>query len=80
MENLKQSFEHLKTTILSSNPNPWYGMMVNALNEFESEMNRYLSTTSTPEPTLTQNDVTSGDESKPKKTTKKATVEETQNN
>jgi hypothetical protein len=76
MENLKQSFEQLKITILSSNPNPWYSMMVNALNTFELEMNRCLSTTSVPEITLDENDVVV---EKPKKTAKKATIEE-QNN
>jgi len=42
MESLKNSFEHLKNVIISSNPNPWYSMMIDALNSFENEFNQYL--------------------------------------
>ena len=42
METLKNSFERLKQVIVSSNPNPWYGAMMSALNEFETEFNAHL--------------------------------------
>jgi hypothetical protein len=44
MESLKNSFEHLKNTIISSNPNPWYSMMIDALGGFENEFNQHLAT------------------------------------
>jgi hypothetical protein len=46
MESLKNSFEHLKNTIISSNPNPWYAMMIDALGHFENEFNQHLATVS----------------------------------
>jgi hypothetical protein len=46
MESLKNSFEHLKNVIISSNPNPWYGAMVDALGSFENEFNQHLTTIS----------------------------------
>jgi len=46
MESLKNSFEHLKNTIISSNPNPWYTMMIDALGHFENELNQHLATVS----------------------------------
>lgn len=46
METLKNSFEHLKNVIISSNPNPWYGAMVDALGSFENEFNQHLTTIS----------------------------------
>ena len=46
METLKNSFEHLKNVIISSNPNPWYGAMVDALGNFENEFNQHLTTIS----------------------------------
>lgn len=49
MESLKNSFEHLKNVIISSNPNPWYGAMIDALSSFENEFNQYLESK---EPTL----------------------------
>jgi hypothetical protein len=42
MESLKRSFEHLKNVIVSSNPNLWYAMMMEALGHFENEFNQYL--------------------------------------
>ena len=46
METLKNSFEQLKSVIISSNPNPWYAAMVDALGNFENEFNQYLTTIS----------------------------------
>ncbi len=46
MESLKRSFEHLKNVIVSSNPNLWYAMMMEALGHFENEFNQHLATIS----------------------------------
>jgi len=46
MESLKRSFEHLKNIIVSSNPNLWYAMMMEALGHFENEFNQHLATIS----------------------------------
>ena len=46
MESLKKSFEHLKNVIVSSNPNLWYAMMIEALEHFENEFNQHLATVS----------------------------------
>jgi UDP-3-O-[3-hydroxymyristoyl] glucosamine N-acyltransferase len=46
MESLKRSFEHLKNIIVSSNPNLWYAMMMEALGHFENEFNQHLATVS----------------------------------
>lgn len=68
MEALKNSFERLKQTIVSSNPNPWWGIMMSALNEFETEFNTHLDS-------LTQ--VVSEPEATVVKTTKKKATENT---
>lgn len=52
MKSLKQSFENLKSIILSANPNPWYGLMVSALDHFENKLNQYLPQDTTPEPVM----------------------------
>ena len=56
METLKNSFEHLKNVIISSNPNPWYGAMIDALGSFENEFNQHLTTISPTieEPTIVE--------------------------
>ena len=59
MESLKNSFEQLKGVIISSNPNPWYAAMVDALGNFENEFNQYLTTISPTieEPTVVEEPV-----------------------
>ena len=59
METLKNSFEQLKSVIISSNPNPWYTAMVDALGNFENEFNQYLTTISPTieEPTMVEEPV-----------------------
>ena len=68
MEALKNSFERLKQVIISSNPNPWYGAMTQALNDFETEFNAHLAslTPAVSEPAISEPEVAV-------KTTKKKT-------
>ncbi|CAB4138504.1 hypothetical protein UFOVP331_75 [uncultured Caudovirales phage] len=81
METLKNSFEQLKSVIISSNPNPWYTAMVDALGNFENEFNQYLTTISPTieEPTVVEEPVvveesTVVEEPVVKKTVKKTTT------
>ena len=81
METLKNSFEHLKSVIISSNPNPWYAAMIDALGNFENEFNQHLTTISPTieEPTIVEEPVvveesTIVEEPVVKKTVKKTTT------